>query len=98
LLDSEVNVALYVKLETIYSKLETEERISFIEQIKELVKSHELMNSGSFNSMLLFFEFLVNLLTFVIFLMILGDKEQSQVHIIPKRHAPKHGFQSSRKH
>jgi hypothetical protein len=61
-----MNVTLYVKLENIYSKLETEDRINFVEQIKELVLSNELMNSASFNSLLLFFEFIISLLVFVL--------------------------------
>lgn len=60
-----MNVTLYVKLETLFSKLDTEDRFNFIEQIKELVLSNELMNTASFNSMLLFFEFIVSLLVFV---------------------------------
>ena len=60
-------------MENIYSQLEVEDRICFIGDLEEISMSDELMNTASFNCLLIFFEFLVNLLVYEKIFLILGN-------------------------
>ena len=64
LLDNNVSeIILYVKLESIFSKISNENKLDFSQELSEVLENSNLIKASSFNCFLQLFEFLLALLT-----------------------------------
>jgi hypothetical protein len=69
LLDDNIcEIALYVKLESIFQKSNVENKRIFTDELKIVLENNQLIKTSSFNCFLQLFEFLLNLLTHEIIL------------------------------
>jgi hypothetical protein len=66
ILDNNITeIALYVKLETIFNKLDPDNKLKYINELKRVFENELMIKNSSFNCFLQAFEFLLSLLTMV---------------------------------
>lgn len=78
LLDDNIcEIALYVKLESLYQKSNSENKLMFTNELKLVLENNQMIKTSSFNCFLQLFEFLLNLLTHEI---ILNNDAGNRIH------------------